>query len=101
MGKARDRLVDAARRLIVAGTSESEAVKSITEIGLGKAEAKSIVAEAKALAAREGPPQKSGQQSASANFWDAPVGSYFGDLHGGAYVNKSKGLLSFFRWFAK
>jgi KaiC/GvpD/RAD55 family RecA-like ATPase len=44
------RLVDATKRLLQSGTSEDEAIKSMTEVGLSYEEAKSIVEEAKNLA---------------------------------------------------
>ncbi len=99
MGKTRDRLVDATRRLLAAGTGDDEAAKSLVEIGIGKAEAKSIVSEAKAMLSSNG--QKKQQAKAADSFWDAPVGTYFGDLHDQKGEGVHKGLFSFLRWLAK
>lgn len=99
MGKTRDRLVDATRRLLFGGTNEGDAVKSLVEIGIGKAEAKSIVGEAKALAENEAPKKKEEQSADS--FWDAPVGTYFGDLHGANAGGGHRKIFSFIKWLAK
>ncbi len=97
MGKTRERLVDATKRLLSSGTGEDEATKSIVEIGIGKAEAKSIVNEAKALLDHESPKKQDAKSSES--FWDAPVGTYFDG------VKREEGghrhIFSFLKWLAK
>ncbi len=99
MGKTRDRLVDATRRLLAGGTNEADAVKSLVEIGIGRLEAKSIIGEAKALAENES--QKRKEEKSADSFWDAPVGTYFGDLHGANAEGGHKKIFSFIKWLAK
>ncbi|HZX34196.1 MAG TPA: hypothetical protein VFF09_02330, partial [archaeon] len=77
MPENRQRLIDAARRLIEAGTSGEEALKSMAEIGVSAAEAKSIVEEAtkKAASVKAGAPEEKDDFSMRGSADENPVPS--------------------------
>ena len=102
MKENRDRLVDATRRLIETGTSEDEALKSMTDIGVSQKEAKGILEDAKVEARLEGTPPGEINKKEPAitpdpqiknnenDFWDSKEGSFFVSEGKKKKENKSK-----------
>lgn len=99
MGSYRDKLVDATKRLLQVGTSEDDAVKSMVEVGIGPKDAKSVLKGAKKLLAKE-PEEKRRLPVSTEDFWDAPVGTYFGNLPQ-QDAEAHKKVLSFFKWLIR